>query len=60
MADSERAWRDSLAPVFQRLDLPLPPPTVDPATGRTAHGNDFRWLWGEFTSVRGADPGATW
>ena len=48
------------APVFQRLDLPLPPPTVDPARGRTAHGNDFRWLWGEFTSVRGADPGATW
>jgi ring-1,2-phenylacetyl-CoA epoxidase subunit PaaC len=60
MADSERAWRDSLAPVFQRLHLPLPPPTVDPAKGRTAHGNDFRWLWGEFTSVRGADPGATW
>ena len=60
MADSERAWREGLNPVFQRLDLPLPPPTADPANGRTSHGNDFRWLWSEFTSVRGADPGATW
>ncbi len=60
MADSERAWRERLTPVFQQLDLPLPPPSADPASGRTDHGNDFRWLWGEFTSVRGADPGATW
>ncbi len=60
IADLERAWRDSLEPVFRRLDLPLPPPTSDPAQGRTHHGDAFRWLWGEFTAVRSADPGAAW
>jgi ring-1,2-phenylacetyl-CoA epoxidase subunit PaaC len=60
IADLERAWRDSLEPVFRRLDLPLPPPTADPAQGRTHHGDAFRWLWGEFTAVRSADPGAAW
>ena len=60
MADLEQAWRTGLEPVFGRLDLPLPPPTADPDRGRTHHGDAFRWLWGEFTTVRGADPGATW
>jgi len=60
MVDAEREWRSRLTTVFQRLDLPLPPPAADPANGRTQHGNDFRWLWGEFTTVRGGDPGATW
>ncbi len=60
MADLERAWRAGLEPVFRRLDLPLPPPAVDPEHGRTNHGDAFRWLWGEFTAVRYADPGATW
>ena len=60
MADLERTWRAGLDPVFRRLDLPLPPPTADPEQGRTHHGDDFRWLWGEFTAVRSADPGATW
>ncbi len=60
MAELERAWRAGLEPVFRRLDLPLPPPTADPELGRTRHGDAFRWLWGEFTAVRAADPGATW
>ena len=60
MADLEATWRAGLEPAFSRLDLPLPPPTADPAQGRTHHGDDFRWLWGEFTAVRSADPGATW
>jgi ring-1,2-phenylacetyl-CoA epoxidase subunit PaaC len=60
MADLEARWRASIAPVFADLDLPMPPPANDPDRGRLQHGTDFDWLWGEFTSVRRADPGATW
>jgi ring-1,2-phenylacetyl-CoA epoxidase subunit PaaC len=60
MVELERRWRASIAPVFGDLDLPLPPPARDAARGRLDHGEAFRWLWGEFTSVRRADPGATW
>jgi hypothetical protein len=28
--------------------------------GRTAHSDDFRWLWNEFTMVYRAEPGAEW
>ena len=56
----EQRWRASIAPTFAGLDLPTPPPARDPARGRLDHGEPFRWLWGEFTSVRHADPGATW
>ncbi|MEO8438383.1 MAG: 1,2-phenylacetyl-CoA epoxidase subunit PaaC [Chloroflexota bacterium] len=60
MAELDTTWRDSIAPTFVALDLPMPPPATDPARGRLDHGEAFRWLWGEFTSVRRADPGATW
>jgi len=60
MAGLEIAWRAEVAPVFDRLALPAPPPTRDPARGRTDHGQAFDWLHGEFTSVRRSDPGATW
>ena len=60
MAELETHWRTSIAPVFADLDLPMPPPARDPARGRLDHGEAFTWLWGEFTSVRRADPGATW
>jgi ring-1,2-phenylacetyl-CoA epoxidase subunit PaaC len=60
MADLERDWRTRVDAVFGPLGLPLVPATVDPESGRSRHGEPFRWLWGEFTSVRHADPGATW
>jgi len=60
MVELEARWRASIAPVFANLDLPMPPPARDPDRGRLDHGTEFAWLWGEFTSVRRADPGATW
>jgi ring-1,2-phenylacetyl-CoA epoxidase subunit PaaC len=60
MSELEARWRASIAPVFARLDLPMPPAARNPERGRLDHGDAFRWLWGEFTSVRRSDPGATW
>jgi ring-1,2-phenylacetyl-CoA epoxidase subunit PaaC len=60
MAELESRWRTSITTTFTALDLPMPPPARDPERGRLDHGVAFRWLWGEFTSVRSADPGATW
>jgi ring-1,2-phenylacetyl-CoA epoxidase subunit PaaC len=60
MAELERQWRAALAPTFDRLGLPAPPATRDPARGRADHGEAFAWLHGEFTAVRRSDPGATW
>ena len=60
MAELETRWRGAIAPTFATLDLPMPPPAHDPARGRLDHGEPFRWLWSEFTSVRRSDPGATW
>ncbi len=60
MAELETRWRNAIAPTFEAHDLPMPPPARDPDRGRLDHGQAFRWLWGEFTSVRRADPGATW
>ena len=60
MTDLEADWRTAIGPILSGLDLPMPPPAHDPARGRLDHGEAFRWLWGEFTSVRRSDPGATW
>ncbi len=60
MRELEARWRSAIAPTFATLDLPMPPAARDPGRGRLDHGDAFRWLWGEFTSVRRADPGATW
>lgn len=56
----EAEWRATIRPTFERHRLPLPPSTADPALGRTGHGADFTWLYGEFTAVRRSDLGATW
>jgi ring-1,2-phenylacetyl-CoA epoxidase subunit PaaC len=59
MAALEARWRATITPVFVGLDLPMPP-SGDLVGGRTTHGEPFRWLWGEFTSVRRSDPDAIW
>ena len=56
----ETRWHASIAPTFERLRLPMPPPARDSLRGRLDHGDAFRWLWTEFTMVRRSDPGATW
>jgi ring-1,2-phenylacetyl-CoA epoxidase subunit PaaC len=53
-------WRAQIGLVFERLDLSMVLPAVDPQTARTNHSDAFRWLHGEFTAVRASQPGATW
>jgi 1,2-phenylacetyl-CoA epoxidase catalytic subunit len=60
MNELEARWRASITPILAALDLPMPRPADDLERGRREHGAEFAWLWGEFTSVRRADPGATW
>jgi ring-1,2-phenylacetyl-CoA epoxidase subunit PaaC len=60
MSELEARWRVSIAPLLAASGLPMPPPARYPLRGRLDHGEPFRWLWGEFTSVRRGDPGATW
>ena len=60
MTELEARWRAVIAPTLAALDLPMPALAGDPDRGRLDHGEPFRWLWGEFTTVRHADPGATW
>jgi ring-1,2-phenylacetyl-CoA epoxidase subunit PaaC len=59
-ASLEEAWRYSLRPVFQRFDLAPLPPTEAPDRARSDHSATFRWLHGEFTSVRSLDRSAVW
>jgi len=60
LADAEAAWRADLSTVLVPLGLALPPSVTPSAGGRRDHGDSFRWLWGEFTSVRRSENGATW
>jgi len=61
LATLRGAWHDRTAAELRALGLPVPDEnTPPPAEGRTQRTEDFRWLWGEFTSVARADPGATW
>ena len=66
---AQQRWLAAVEPTFRELALPFPfrrcqgrlePAVAVPPGGRTEHGDAFRWLWGEFTSVRRSDPEATW
>ncbi len=60
LAELGPRWRAAIGPEFERLELPMPATPGDPARARTGHSDAFRWLHGEFTSVRRSDPQATW
>jgi ring-1,2-phenylacetyl-CoA epoxidase subunit PaaC len=58
---AERHW-EQLHAVMAPLGIAMPSTPPDPSVGRSrdAVAAGFAWLWGEFTSVRGSEPGATW
>ncbi|HSK52690.1 MAG TPA: 1,2-phenylacetyl-CoA epoxidase subunit PaaC [Clostridia bacterium] len=56
----ESRWRAQVGPVFDRLDLPMPPASPAAEQARTGHSDEFRELWEQFTSVRRSEPGAVW
>jgi len=58
--DAEAAWRADLTRILVPLGLALPPTIEHGPEGRSSHSDAFRWLWGEFTSVRRSEVGATW
>jgi len=61
LATLRAAWHERMATELRGLGLPVPSGDAPPPTeGRTRRTDEFRWLWGEFTSVARADPGATW
>jgi ring-1,2-phenylacetyl-CoA epoxidase subunit PaaC len=60
LAAAEAAWRADLTGVLVPLGLHVPPGQGAPVDGRTDHSDAFRWLWGEFTTVRRLDPAAVW
>ena len=61
MADASTAWRAEIAGILLPLGITIVlEPAADAAAARSGHSDDFRWLHGEFTSVRRSDPGATW
>lgn len=60
MADAAAEWRAHAGGILRPLGIAL---TLGPAgneAARTGHSDDFHWLWGEFTSVRRSEPGASW
>ena len=60
MAVAASEWRVNVAGLLGPLGIRLILPDRSDQSFRTEHGDAFRWLWGEFTSVRRSDPGATW
>jgi len=60
MADAAAAWRSDVAAILGPLGITLNLADAEARPARAEHGEAFRWLWGEFTSVRRSEPGATW
>jgi ring-1,2-phenylacetyl-CoA epoxidase subunit PaaC len=61
LATTRGRWHERVECELGALGLPVPSQAAAaPMDGRTARTDDFRWLWGEFTSVNRAEPGATW
>ena len=60
LAAAEAAWRADLTSVLVPLGLAVPHESAPAPGGREGHSEAFRWLWGEFTSVRRSEDGATW
>jgi ring-1,2-phenylacetyl-CoA epoxidase subunit PaaC len=60
MADAEAAWRADLTTILVPLELALPPHIPLTPDGRRQHSDSFRWLWGEFTSVRRSEGRVAW
>ena len=60
LAEAEAAWRADLTTILVPLELALPPRVDASAAGRTEHSESFRWLWGEFTSVRRSEGRVAW
>jgi ring-1,2-phenylacetyl-CoA epoxidase subunit PaaC len=60
MATLGARWLAEATSTFTSLALPVPDPAADLERGRLDHSVAFRWLWGEFTSVRRLDLVAAW
>jgi len=61
MAEVAADWRTDVARTLGPLGIQLAlEPAANSGPARTGHSDAFRWLWGEFTSVRRSEPGATW
>lgn len=60
MSELFARWAEQVGPTFRELGLPFTPAAPD-ADGRGPdHGDAFRWLWGEFTSVARLEAEAVW
>ena len=60
MAELRDRWLARVGAVFDELGLARPEGASDSSRARFDHSDAFRWLWGEFTSVRRLDPEAVW
>lgn len=60
LAQAEAAWRADLTAILVPVGLAVPLAIEPTEAGRSDHSEAFRWLWGEFTSVRRQDPEAVW